>query len=464
MPKEFFQELKDIILSKDLSNEEIIEKLENYHDSDVADALEGVSKEDRLKIYSIIGIERTAEIFAFYDDVEVYIEELSPELAADVLEKMDADEALEVLNELEDEDKTEIIGLMEDESKEAVQLIDAYDESMIGSYMTNNFISIKTGLTIKQAMNAMVNEAGEHDNIYRIYVVDEKNIYRGAIDLKDLITARKDDSLEDLIMESYPSFYDDELMSECIVKLRDYNESSIPILNHKNEILGVITNDILLDATEEEFEEDYSKLAGLSDAEELNESVFASIKKRIPWLVILLFLGLFVSTVVGAFEAVIAALPVMVFFQSMILDMSGNAGTQSLAVTIRNITSEELDDKGKTRKNIFKEILVGFLDGVLVGCVAFLFVLIYLAIRKPDIVSDGGYTFTNSLRVASIIGSSMIVAMTIAGLMGATIPLILKKLRIDPAVASGPFITTINDIIAVSIYYGLTYLLFIIFL
>ena len=167
---------------------------------------------------------------------------------------------------------------------------------------------------------------------------------------------------------------------------------------------------------------------------------------------------------VGAFEAVIAALPVMVFFQSMILDMSGNAGTQSLAVTIRNITSEELDDKGKTRKNIFKEILVGFLDGVLVGCVAFIFVLIYLAIRKPDIVSDGGYTFINSLRVASIIGSSMIVAMTIAGLMGATIPLILKKLRIDPAVASGPFITTINDIIAVSIYYGLTYLLFIIFL
>ena len=464
MPKEFYQELQDIILSKTLSNDEIIEKLEDYHESDIADALEGVTKEDRLRIYSIIGVERVAEIFSFYENAEVYIEELDPGMAADVLEKMDADEALGVLNELEDEDKSEIIDLMEDESKEAVQLIDAYDESMIGSYMTNNFIVIKNNLSIKQAMNAMVNEAGEHDNIYTIYVNDENNKYYGAIDLKDLITARKDDLLEDLIMTSYPSFYDTELMSECIVKLRDYSETSIPILNHNNEIIGVITNDILLDATEEEFEEDYSKLAGLSNAEELDESVFTSIKKRIPWLVVLLFLGLFVSTVVGAFEAVIAALPVMVFFQSMILDMSGNAGTQSLAVTIRNITSEALEDKGKKRKNIFKEILVGFLDGVLVGTVAFIFVIIYLSIRKPEIVSGEGYSFASCLTVAGIIGSSMVVAMTIAGLMGATIPLILKKVHVDPAVASGPFITTINDIIAVSIYYGLTYLLFIIFL
>ena len=464
MPNEFFRELQDIILSKDLSNEEIEEKLADYHESDIADALEGVEKEDRLRIYSIIGIEKTAEIFAFYENAENYIEELNPEMAADVLEKMDADEALDVLNELEDEDKSEIIELMEDESKEAVQLIDAYDESMIGSYMTNNFIVIKNNLNIKQAMTEMVNEAGEHDNIYTIYVTDKDDKYCGAIDLKDLITARKDDALEDLIMASYPSFYDDELMSECIVKLRDYNETSIPILNHKNNIIGVITNDILLDATEEELVEDYSKLAGLSDAEELDESIFTSIKKRIPWLVVLLFLGLFVSTVVGAFEGVIATLPVMVFFQSMILDMSGNSGTQSLAVTIRNITSETLDDKKKRRKNILKEILVGFLDGLLVGFVAFIFVTVYLTIKKPEIVSGSGFSFLNCIKVASIIGTSMVVAMTIAGLMGSTVPLILKKMHIDPAVASGPFITTINDIIAVSIYYSLTYLFFILFL
>lgn len=461
MQKEFFEELKEIILS-DLSAEELKDKLENYHSSDIADVLQNVAKEDRLRVYAQLSLDQTAEIFSFYDDVEKYIEELSPETAADILEAMNSEDAMDVLDELEDESKTEIIELMEEDSKEKVKQLDAYDEDCIGRYMSDNFIVIDNRKTIKEAMATMVREAGEHDNIFTLYVVDEKNKFYGAINLRDLIVARKEDNLLDICMTSYPSFYDDELMKDCIGKLKDYAENSIPVLNRQNEILGVIPVDSIIDAAEEEMSDDYAKLGGLSESEDLDESILTSIKKRIPWLIILLFLGLVVSSVIGVFEGVIATLPVIVFFQSMILDMAGNVGTQSLAVTIRNLTDEEM--KKKVRKNVIKEIKIGFLNGLIISIIAFLFVLAFLAIRHQEIVSGDGFLWMDVLKVAGIIAFSLLLAMTLSSFVGTIFPILLNKMHIDPAVASGPFITTINDVVAVVVYYGLTYILFLLFI
>lgn len=461
MQKEFFEELKEIILS-DLSAEELKDKLENYHSSDIADVLQNVAKEDRLRVYAQLSLDQTAEIFSFYDDVEKYIEELSPETAADILEAMNSEDAMDVLDELEDESKTEIIELMEADSKEKVKQLDAYDEDCIGRYMSDNFIVIDNRKTIKEAMATMVREAGEHDNIFTLYVVDEKNKFYGAINLRDLIVALKEDNLLDICMTSYPSFYDDELMKDCIGKLKDYAENSIPVLNRQNEILGVIPVDSIIDAAEEEMSDDYAKLGGLSESEDLDESILTSIKKRIPWLIILLFLGLVVSSVIGVFEGVIASLPVIVFFQSMILDMAGNVGTQSLAVTIRNLTDEEM--KKKVRKNVIKEIKIGFLNGLIISIIAFLFVLVFLAIRHQEIVSGDGFLWMDVLKVAGIIAFSLLLAMTLSSFVGTIFPILLNKMHIDPAVASGPFITTINDVVAVVVYYGLTYILFLLFI
>lgn len=461
MQKEFFEELKEIILS-DLSAEELKDKLENYHSSDIADVLQNVAKEDRLRVYAQLSLDQTAEIFSFYDDVEKYIEELSPETAADILEAMNSEDAMDVLDELEDESKTEIIELMEEDSKEKVKQLDAYDEDCIGRYMSDNFIVIDNRKTIKEAMATMVREAGEHDNIFTLYVVDEKNKFYGAINLRDLIVARKEDNLLDICMTSYPSFYDDELMKDCIGKLKDYAENSIPVLNRQNEILGVIPVDSIIDAAEEEMSDDYAKLGGLSESEDLDESILTSIKKRIPWLIILLFLGLVVSSVIGVFEGVIATLPVIVFFQSMILDMAGNVGTQSLAVTIRNLTDEEM--KKKVRKNVIKEIKIGFLNGLIISIIAFLFVLVFLAIKHQEIVSGDGFLWMDVLKVAGIIAFSLLLAMTLSSFVGTIFPILLNKMHIDPAVASGPFITTINDVVAVVVYYGLTYILFLLFI
>jgi magnesium transporter len=391
------------------------------------------------------------------------IEELDKEYTADLLERMNLDDAVEVLNELDEEDKDELIDLMETEAQELVKKIDSYDEDSVGSYMTDNYIVIKQSSSITTAMSQMVKQAGEHDNIFTLYVVNEKDEYVGAVAIKDLITSRKNDNFDDLIMTSYPYFYDDEVMSDCIDKLKDYAETSLPVLNRKNRIVGVVTQDNIITATEDEFEEDYAKFGGLTEEEETEEPVRLSIKKRIPWLVVLLVLGMVVSSVIGVFEAVIATLPVIVFFQTMILGMSGNVGTQSLAVTIRSLSNSQVE-KNRQRKVVLKELKIGFLNGLLIGLCSFILVIIYLAITKQEIIAGNGYLFTDVLMVAGIVGISMLASITLSSVVGTIFPIMLNKMKIDPAVASGPFITTINDVVGVVVYYGLTFLLFMVLL
>lgn len=461
MQKKYLLEIKEILLSN-LSRDEKIKRLEDYHKSDIADVLESFTEEERLKVYKIFNVSQLADIFPYYDNAKNYVQELNPEISADILEKMDSDEAMDILDELKDEDKNEIIGLLEKNAQKKIIKLDSYDDETVGSHMSDNYIVIKKSLTIKEAMSCLVKEAGEHDNIYTIYVVDNENKFYGIINLKDLIIAREEDDLLSLCKTSYPTFYDDEIMSDCLKRMKDYGEVSIPIISRENRLLGVITPDILLEANEEELIDDYAKLGGLSENEDFNESAFVSVKKRIPWLVILMFLGLLVSSIVGTFEAVITALPAVVFFQSMILDMAGNVGTQSLAVTIRNI-SEGMSEKDKI-KSVFKEIKIGFINGIIIGTFSFVFIMLFLIIKHQEVVSGVGYNLKDVVKVSLIIGTSLLLSMTVSSLIGAMFPIILDKVHIDPAVASGPFITTFNDIIAVVSYYGLVYLAFILLL
>ena len=197
------------------------------------------------------------------------------------------------------------------------------------------------------------------------------------------------------------------------------------------------------------------------EEENLNESIVSSVKKRLPWLIALLFLGLIVSSLISGFEAVVAALPVIVFFQSLILDMAGNTGTQSLAVTIRMLSIEEVKTK-ELVKLCLKEIRVGFINGLILSLLAFLFVFCFLFLTKQA-VSLEEYSHIEALKASGIVSLSLWVSMTLCSLIGSIIPIFFLKIKIDPAVASGPFITTLNDILAIAVYYGLAYLLFLAF-
>jgi magnesium transporter len=284
-------------------------------------------------------------------------------------------------------------------------------------------------------------------------VVDDNNKFCGAIDLKDLITARKNDDLASLIAYSYPYLSGHEKISENIERIKDYAEDSLPVLNDDKELIGILTAQDMIETVDDEMGEDYAKLAGLTAEEDLRETTGESMKKRLPWLIILLFLGMVVSTVVGAFEGVVAVLPIVICFQSLILDMAGNVGTQSLAVTIRVLMDEDLTAKDKLSL-IFKEVKVGLCNGLLLGFLALLCLGVYIGYVK-------GYSMYHAFLISGCVGISLLLAMIISSFVGTLVPLFFHKIKVDPAVASGPLITTVNDLVAVVTYYGIAWLLLI---
>lgn len=325
-----------------------------------------------------------------------------------------------------------------------------YETGAIGSYMTTNYVCIREGISVCMAMNELISQAGNHDNIMLIYVTDEKDRLVGAIHLKDLIVARQMDDLEELIIRSYPYVTEYEPVEECMEWLLDYAEDSLPVLDEEEHLVGVITAEELVEILDDEMGEDYAKFAGLTAEEDLKESTMQSMKKRLPWLIVLLFLGMLVSSVVGAFEDVVAALPIVICFQSLVLDMAGNVGTQSLAVTIRVLMDENITGKEKLEL-LLKEAKIGLFNGGLLGIMAFVLLGIYIHLSK-------GYDWISAFSVSGCVGISLIAAMLVSSLVGTAIPMFFHKMKIDPAAASGPLITTINDLVAVVTYYGLAYL------
>lgn len=435
------------IIRGNLSREELIDRLFDYHDNDIAEALELLTSEERKRLYSALGAERVAEIFAYLDDGDIYLKELSLKQQAKVISEMDSDDAVDILEEVDDDTKCKILGMLDKEASEDVRLLLSYDEDEIGSYMTTNFILIHNDLTVREAMRELVRQAGENDNISTIYVVDRQEQYYGAIELQDLIIAREHVELEDLISRSYPFVMDHEKISDCIEKIKDYAEDSIPVLLEDRSIGGIITAQDIVEVVDDEMGDDYAKLAGLTAEEDLNETTGESIRKRLPWLVILLFLGMVVSAVVGVFESVVAVLPIVMCFQSLILDMAGNVGTQSLAVTIRVLMDENLTT-GQKVKLMFKEMKIGFFNGAILAVMALVFLGAYIHLFK-------GFTLGYSLMISACVGVSLVGAMVVSSLVGTLTPIFFKKVGVDPAVASGPLITTINDLVAIVVYYGL---------
>lgn len=448
----YVEELLAIIRNSS-TNEELLDKLSDYHENDIADALIELTQTERKKLYPILGGERLAEIFSYIDEPDDYLKELDLQKAAKVISYMDSDDAVDVLEEFDEVIQEKLVKLMDAQSSHDIRMIQSYEDDEIGSRMTTNFVVIYHDLTIRKAMRELIQQAGENDNISTVYTIDRQNIFYGAIDLKDLIIARENDSLEDIISTSYPYIIDHEKISDCIETIKDYEEDSIPVLTEDKKLIGVITAQSIVEVVDDEMGDDYAKLAGLTAEEDLNETTKESMKKRLPWLIALLFMGIGVSSVVGIFETVVAVLPIVMCFQSLILDMAGNVGTQSLAVTIRVLMDETLTAKQKLQL-VVKEMRVGFVNGLFLGIVSFLFIGAYIYIIKHNPI-------IHAFLISGCVGFSLLVAMVISSMVGTLIPMFFHKIKVDPAVASGPLITTVNDLVAVVTYYGLAWILLI---
>lgn len=437
------------IIRGDCDDKLLKELLSDYHENDIASALDELSPQERERVIGALGSDAISDILPFTDDAAEYISEMDADDAAEVIEQMEIDDAIETLEALDEETRNELLSLIEDDVKEEIELIASYGDDEFGSVMTTNFIAVNRASTVKETMRALIEQAAENDNISTVFVLDE-GVFYGTIDLKELIIARNSISLDDIISLNFPFVYAKDEISENIDRIREYSEELIPVLSEKKELLGVITAQDITELVEAESSEDYAKFAALTDHEDVRESVFRSVGKRLPWLAILLVLGLIVSAVVGLFEGIVAELPLIVSFQSLILGMAGNVGTQSLAVTVRALNSEELGAK-KAFGFIFKETRIGFVNGLLVGLCSIVIIGGYLCLR--------GTAPSLAFTTAGCVALALCFAMMISGFTGAGIPVIFSKMGVDPAIASGPLITTVNDLVAVISYYGLAYML-----
>ncbi len=438
------------LIRSGLTPKKLQEQLENYHEKDIALALDELTADERARLFRLLPMETLVSVLEYCEELAEYFAPLSMRQKVEALSLMEAATAAELLQELPKQERESLTGLLTPELRSEIRLLSSFEEDEIGSRMSTNYIEIPDTATVKIAMSELIRQAPENDNMSTLYVVDGNGTFCGAIDLKDLIIARSDTDLTDIIRVSYPYVYAKALIDDCLPSLIDYSEDSIPVLDEDNKLIGVVTAQDFMEVIDEELGEDYAKLAGLTAEEDLSEPVLHSVKKRLPWLGILLVLGFFVSATVGLFESVVAQLPIIMSFQSLILGMAGNVGTQSLAVAIRVLMDSQINRKDLMGL-VWKETRVGILNGLLLGVLSFVAIGLYLMLAGNEAI----FAFS----VSGCLGAAMVFAMLASSLSGTIIPIAFKKLGIDPAVASGPLITTINDLVAVISYYGLTWLL-----
>ena len=318
-------------------------------------------------------------------------------------------------------------------------------------YMTRDYVSVQEGASVREAMRSLVRQAGERENVSTIYVVDAAGILTGSIELARLIRAREGDALASVTERDVPAVNMGEDAAGCAARLRALGAEGAPVVDGMGRLRGALTAAELARIESGAMDEDYARLGGLTEGEDLCEPLRSSVRKRLPWLLALLALGLVVSSVVGAFEQVVSRLPLIISFQSLVLDMAGNVGTQSLAVTIRVLTDRRAGRAQKLRL-LAKETRVGAANGLALAVLSVAFIGLYLVLFK-------GQDAALALSVAFCTSVALAVSIVLSSAVGTVIPLVFDRLHIDPAVASGPLITTVNDLIAVVTYYGLAWLL-----
>lgn len=427
----------------------------DYHPYEVSETLLELSLEERKRIYKIFTGTEISNIISFLDEEDTLrlFGEMTPKYIISIIQEFEIDDAVEIMQALPDEERAGYLKLMDEDHQSNIKELLKYKDDTAGSIMNTEFIEIHESDTVEKAMKKLINQAVDAESINTLYVVDDNDILLGTLSLREMILARKGQIIKDIMNKriiSVKTTMDQEDVADIF---KDYDFTSLPVVDSLNRMLGIITIDDIVDIIEEEAVEDYSRLAAISDAEidADTETVWMSSKKRLPWLLILSGLGFITSTIIAQFGDTLAAVPTIALFMPMILGMAGNTGTQSLAVTVRGLNNGEFDDKASIRKHLIRELGTGLLNGIMIGIVLLGLTYLFLVLTNTP----------QAFIIAQVVCISIIVSLTVSTFAGASIPTIINFFKIDPAVASGPFVTMINDMIAVSVYFTLATVLLI---
>jgi len=453
MENMYIVEIKKILEQTD--KEIIKQQIFDYHPYEVSETLLELTPDERKRIYKIFSGIELSNIISFLDEEDTLrlFDEMTPKYIVNIIQEFDIDDAIEVMQALPEEERAGYLKLMDQEHRNSIKELLKYKDDTAGSIMNTEFVEIHENDTVEKAMKKLINQAVEAESINTLYVVDDNDYLLGTLSLREIILARKGQIINKIMntrIVSVKTSMDQEDVADIF---KDYDFTSLPVIDSLNRMLGIITIDDIVDIIEEEAVEDYSRLAAISDADidSDTETVWMSAKKRLPWLLILSILGFLTSTIIAQFESTLVAIPTIALFMPMILGMAGNTGTQSLAVTVRGLNNGEFDDKASIIKHLLREIGTGLVNGILIGIILFFVTYVFLMVMKNP----------NALAITQVVSLSILASLTFSTLLGALMPIIINSFKIDPAIASGPFVTMINDILALSVYFTLATVLII---
>ncbi len=430
------EELKNLILH---GNKEIIkEVLENIHPADILDLLH--EDEDATKeILEHLPNEIIGDILDEEDDEELILEWLnlfSKYKQRQILDEVSHDVITDIVGSLEDEEEQDaLLELLEEEDKEDVKNLLKYNPETAGGIMTTEYLDIHAKNTVKETLLFL--QSTEEEPRHYLYVVDKENVLKGVVSLADIVTSPFDTPMMDITNQNVKAVYYYEDQEEVAKTFSKYGYILMPVIDEEHHLLGVIDIDDVMDVIEEETTEDMNLLGGVGSEERLDSTLFESFKNRIPWLIVNLFTALMASSVVSMFEGTIAKVVALATISPIITGMGGNAGTQTLTIVVRGLSLGELD-KENARKVLFKEIGLGLCNGIIIG----------------SLVSLGAWYFIGNPWFGVVAGMSMVCNMTVATLAGYFVPVILDHFNVDPALASGVFVTTCTDMFGFFIFLG----------
>lgn len=445
LTKEFLERLQLMVSNED--SVAILEELESMHHADLADVLSSIQIEESKYIFDQLEDEISAEVLMEFDEDyrERFIKLLSTKEIVGQVDNLETDDAADLLGELEESEKDEIISQLEDK-EHASEITDLlkYDEDTAGGLMHKEFITAKAYWAVDRCVVELRRQAEEVDRVYSIYVVDKEDMLLGILSLKSLLFADPKTLIESIYIKENVHYVKTHESSEDVAAaMEKYDLVSIPVVDRQDKLVGRITIDDVVDVIKEEAEKDFQMASGISENVESSSGVIKNTRSRLPWILIGLAGGVAASQIIKGYEGQIDVNPALAFFIPLIVATAGNVGVQSSAIIVQGLASKDYKFQGLF-KQVGKETLVGMLVGLICSIIIF----------------GISYMFIDDIKLGITISISLFLVVVLAAVLGSMVPLLLDRIKIDPALATGPFITTANDIIGLTIYFVVAYFVY----
>ena len=438
LSKEIIQEISQLISNK--KNKEIKKKVNEIHYADLAEIINELNFQESIYLIKLIDSDKTSDVLTELDeDVrEKILERLSEKEIAVEIKELDSDDAADILSELSDEKQEKVISLIKDENiTDNIRELLNYEEDSAGGLMAKELISVNENWSVLTCLREIRKQAKDITRVHSIYVLNKKKVLIGRLSLKDLITSPSKSKIKEIYIPKVDFVNVNDSADEVAKLMSKYDLEAIPVVNDKTELLGRITIDDIVDYIKDEAEEDYLLAAGISNDVEADDSILELTKARLPWLILGLFGGLGSVFILESFESIMATkeLRALFFYTPLIAAMAGNVGVQSSAIVVQGLANDQI--KGSLISRLIKEISLTLLNGIILSLIIIVF----------------GLLINQSFDMSITISVSMILVIIVAALIGTSVPIILEKFGIDPAIATGPFITTGNDVVGILLFF-----------